>query len=183
MVEAVDAVLSQGQAQTIGPPTRTSTPSKPSGSLGKRHLCQECGKSYKYASGLTEHRRQEHGFQTGSRYTCGVCDKAFMNITEFHSHYIGHQGIKPHRCKKCNKYFQSKRNLTRHNCKTKPRLLVCSKCGKSFACARLLSQHMHTHDEKPQLIHHCPNLMLVRPFCSRPLCIRQFCIRRLCILL
>ncbi|XP_070193649.1 zinc finger and BTB domain-containing protein 11-like isoform X5 [Littorina saxatilis] len=141
------------QAQAMCLPILTSKPRKSQNP--QRHLCQECGHSFQRSKALTEHRRQKHAFESGPRYRCTLCEKTYMNVTEYHSHVSAHAGVKPHQCAKCNRSYQDRRNLTRHVCKKAPILIhACSICDGTFPSARLFRQHMHTHDKNPQF--QCP---------------------------
>ncbi|XP_038072372.1 zinc finger protein 37 homolog [Patiria miniata] len=78
------------------------------------HICQQCGKSYRNATGLVCHIRTHTGEQP---YKCTQCDKSYKekhSLTEHVRRYHEHPGEKPFKCDLCDKCFGKKYSLNLH---------------------------------------------------------------------
>ncbi|KAF1400463.1 ZN646 protein, partial [Pygoscelis papua] len=53
----------------------------------RRYRCGECGRSYRHAGSLVNHRRSH---QTGV-YGCGACGKQLYNLAALNSHRRAHR--------------------------------------------------------------------------------------------
>lgn len=109
----------------------------------KPNECTICGKKFKYASGLSRHKK----FHSGETLEAKQDNK------------------KTHRCKICDKVFSYSSGLSRHNRIHRPRSLPfkCKVCKKSFTQASYLSQHLsHQKSHDTEGLHKSD-------FCSRRL--------------
>ncbi|KAM6155078.1 zinc finger protein 646 [Rhynchocyon petersi] len=86
-------------------PTR-STPAEEE----RRYKCSQCGKTYKHAGSLTNHR-QSH---TVGIYPCAICFKEFSNLMALKNHSRLHAQYRPYRCPRCPRAFRLPRELLEH---------------------------------------------------------------------
>ena len=83
--------------------------------------CPDCGKAFRQATHLREHRR----LHTGERpYRCPECGKAFVQSMHLAEHRRIHTGERPHPCPHCPKTFKTLSNLRSHR-KTHTELAPC----------------------------------------------------------
>uniref|UniRef100_A0AAV2KGY6 C2H2-type domain-containing protein n=1 Tax=Knipowitschia caucasica TaxID=637954 RepID=A0AAV2KGY6_KNICA len=69
-------------------PSHSEPEAGPQGDAERRFKCGECGKSYRHAGSLVNHRRCH---QTG-QYHCSVCGKQYPHLAALHSHLRSHKG-------------------------------------------------------------------------------------------
>ncbi|KAM9305352.1 zinc finger protein 646 [Gastrophryne carolinensis] len=74
------------------------------------YQCQECGRSYRYAGSLCNHKKSH---KTGP-YCCSVCQKIYSNLMAMKNHERIHYDAKRHHCPQCGKTFKWKRQLAKH---------------------------------------------------------------------
>ncbi|XP_073403553.1 zinc finger protein 646 [Dendrobates tinctorius] len=74
------------------------------------YQCQECGRSYRHAGSLFNHKKSH---KTG-QYHCSVCDKTYRNLMALKNHQRTHYEAKRHPCSQCGKTFKWRRQLFRH---------------------------------------------------------------------
>ena len=112
----------------------------------KQHICQTCGKSFKYKSALVTHNR----FHTSEKpFSCGLCDKSFAVISILNTHQLTHSGLKTYQCDVCKRCFARKSDLKRHvTVHTGEKPFKCEQCDKCFTRKSSLTKHMLIHNGK-----------------------------------
>ncbi|XP_026636861.1 zinc finger protein 646 isoform X4 [Microtus ochrogaster] len=76
----------------------------------RRYKCNQCGKTYKHAGSLTNHR-QSH---TLGVYPCAICFKEFSNLMALKNHSRLHAQYRPYHCPHCPRAFRLPRDLLEH---------------------------------------------------------------------
>ncbi|XP_033614367.1 zinc finger protein 646 isoform X2 [Fukomys damarensis] len=89
-----------GQEPTQSPPVEEE----------RRYKCSQCGKTYKHAGSLTNHR-QSH---TLGVYPCAICFKEFSNLMALKNHSRLHAQYRPYHCPHCPRAFRLPRELLEH---------------------------------------------------------------------
>ena len=89
-----------GQEPTQSPPAEEE----------RRYKCSQCGKTYKHAGSLTNHR-QSH---TLGVYPCAICFKEFSNLMALKNHSRLHAQYRPYQCPHCPRAFRLPRELLEH---------------------------------------------------------------------
>ncbi|XP_040828904.1 zinc finger protein 646 [Ochotona curzoniae] len=92
--------FTEGQVPVQGPPAEEE----------RRYKCSQCGKTYKHAGSLTNHR-QSH---TLGVYPCGICFKEFSNLMAMKNHARLHAQYRPYRCPRCPRAFRLSQELLEH---------------------------------------------------------------------
>ncbi|XP_054438616.1 zinc finger protein 646 isoform X2 [Pteronotus mesoamericanus] len=89
-----------GQEPTQSPPAEEE----------RRYKCSQCGKTYKHAGSLTNHR-QSH---TLGIYPCAICFKEFSNLMALKNHSRLHAQYRPYQCSHCPRAFRLPQELLEH---------------------------------------------------------------------
>ncbi|KAM5329031.1 zinc finger protein 646 isoform 1-T2 [Glossophaga mutica] len=76
----------------------------------RRYKCSQCGKTYKHAGSLTNHR-QSH---TLGIYPCAICFKEFSNLMALKNHSRLHAQYRPYQCPHCPRAFRLPQELLEH---------------------------------------------------------------------
>ena len=118
---------------------------------GLRYECKLCGKEFRNAEGLKNHRNIHLGIKP---FLCDKCDSAFTNsaclrkhMQKMHKdkeHLMHHERGKKALCNECGKDFNSKDALSKH-IKEQHEIenkALCNECGKEFNSKNALTKHI-----------------------------------------
>ena len=137
----------------------------------KNHICERCGRSFKWLRDFILHKRVHTGEKP---YSCEICGKSFSRKDQLTSHKLTHGNVKAYSCSICLKSFSTSRYLWKHtlthraekrfSCEFCQRLFTradnlrthlglhtgdkphkCEKCGKAYTQAVSLKHHMNSH--------------------------------------
>ncbi|KAM9342051.1 uncharacterized protein KZ484_014726 [Pholidichthys leucotaenia] len=114
----------------------------------KSHVCNTCGKIFRYKSDLSIHER----IHTGEKpFSCGTCGQNFTQRGHLKSHMRIHTGEKPFSCETCGHKFNERGYLKSHmRIHTGEKPFSCETCGHKFNERGHLKSHMRIHTgEKP----------------------------------
>ncbi|KAJ1125618.1 hypothetical protein NDU88_004042 [Pleurodeles waltl] len=159
-------------------PSGASSDSKPGGStaekkvrLKQRHpkkildpderpyRCEQCGRSYRHAGSLLNHKRSH----TMGHYCCTICDKTYPNLMAMKNHQRVHFEVKRHVCPECGKAFKWQRQLTRHQLLHTLKKYKCDLCGQNIQGKTLFEQHQMEHRKGELLQEHTGSDILEKP--------------------
>nr|AIM47939.1 ZNF646-like protein [Pantodon buchholzi] len=108
----------------------------------KVYACEHCGRSYRHASSLLNHKNSH---KTGS-FVCPTCHKEFSNLMALKNHRRIHTEPKRYMCPDCGKAFRVSTQLICHRrVHTKERPFSCLQCGKNFSSKSNLRHHQKAH--------------------------------------
>lgn len=125
--------------EICGKRTRNIRNHMDSHSTDKMYHCDQCGKKFKFKSGLVIHKAIHNPVP---KKTCEVCGKAFHVIAQYRKHFIYHVNERKFSCESCGKAFHTKEILTVHmRTHTDERPFSCPECGKTFRTAGCVSRH------------------------------------------
>ncbi len=120
----------------IEPPTNT-----------KRFICDECGQSYKYFSGLYTHKRI-HDPNYIKKYSCSLCDYSHDNIYHLYSHINAHNNKNEQaEIIKNERELIRQSNKQRNNYNQKDKMFDCPYCDKKYYYRQTIQAHLKTHDK------------------------------------
>ncbi|CAC5405917.1 KRAB [Mytilus coruscus] len=150
------------------------------------HICRYCGLRYRTIQGLRRHEITTHSEKS---YKCKVksCISVFKYKQQLEKHILNHRKRGLLKCKKCNKKFLIKSQLTHHEDKcirnmTANKQTQCHLCGKQFGSKYGLVVHIRKHndglldcfcgktfDSIKNLNQHekCHNDPMRKPFCEK----------------
>ncbi|KAM9426629.1 zinc finger protein 646 [Pholidichthys leucotaenia] len=108
----------------------------------KSHVCEHCGRTYRHAGSLLNHKNSH---KTGS-FFCSVCQKKFTNLMALKNHRRIHTEPKRYQCLECGKAFRVSTQLICHRrIHTKEKPFTCLLCNKSFSSKSNLRHHQKMH--------------------------------------
>jgi hypothetical protein len=114
----------------------------------KLFVCDECGASYKYYSGLYSHKRH-HDPNYIKKYSCSLCDYSHDNIYHLYSHKNTHKDDNESKFE----IITNERTLYRQPSKyrklysTEEKNFSCPTCDKKYNSRQSIQVHMKTHDK------------------------------------
>ncbi|XP_076123251.1 zinc finger protein 646 isoform X2 [Alosa pseudoharengus] len=115
-------------------------------SLRKAHVCDQCGRGYRHASSLLNHKNSH---KTGT-YFCNSCQKEFSNLMALKNHRRIHTEPKRYQCPDCGKSFRVSTQLICHRrIHTKEKPFSCQQCDKRFSSKSNLRHHQKVHWSSP----------------------------------
>ncbi|XP_033694888.1 zinc finger protein 646 [Tursiops truncatus] len=128
--------------------------------------CEVCGRSYKHAGSLINHR-QSH--QTG-HFGCQACSKGFSNLMSLKNHRRIHADPRRFRCAECGKAFRLRKQLASHQrvhmerggaggsrkLPREDRPFRCGQCGRTYRHAGSLLNHRRSHETGQYSCPACP---------------------------
>lgn len=108
----------------------------------KSHVCDQCGRRYRHASSLLNHKNS-HKMGT---YFCNSCQKEFSNLMALKNHRRIHTEPKRYQCPDCGKAFRVSTQLICHRrIHTKEKPFSCQQCDKRFSSKSNLRHHQKVH--------------------------------------
>lgn len=117
----------------------------------KCYTCEQCGKKFKFKSGLVIHKAVHNPVP---KKTCEVCGKTFHVIAQYRKHFVYHVNERKFSCETCGKAFHTKEILMVHTrMHTDERPFNCPDCGKTFRTAGCVSRHRRiVHKKHPNTL-------------------------------
>ncbi|XP_051531061.1 zinc finger protein 646-like [Myxocyprinus asiaticus] len=113
----------------------------------KSHVCEHCGRTYRHAGSLLNHKNSH---KTGS-FFCSVCQKEFTNLMALKNHRRIHTEPKRYQCLECGKAFRVSTQLICHRrIHTKEKPFSCLLCNKRFSSKSNLRHHQKMHQNTQQ---------------------------------
>lgn len=113
----------------------------------KSHVCEHCGRTYRHAGSLLNHKNSH---KTGS-FFCSVCQKEFTNLMALKNHRRIHTEPKRYQCLECGKAFRVSTQLICHRrIHTKEKPFSCLLCDKRFSSKSNLRHHQKMHQNTQQ---------------------------------
>ncbi|KAM5228190.1 zinc finger protein 646 [Ctenodactylus gundi] len=130
--------------------------------------CEVCGRSYKHAGSLINHR-QSH--QTG-HFGCQACSKGFSNLMSLKNHRRIHADPRRFHCSECGKAFRLRKQLASHQrvhierhgsgatqkLTREDRPFPCGQCGQTYRHAASLLSHQCSHEKGQYRCPSCPKI-------------------------
>uniref|UniRef100_A0A3B5L6N6 C2H2-type domain-containing protein n=1 Tax=Xiphophorus couchianus TaxID=32473 RepID=A0A3B5L6N6_9TELE len=111
----------------------------------KSHVCEHCGRAYRHAGSLLNHKNSH---KTG-RFSCAVCRKEFSNLMALKNHRRIHTEPRRYQCLTCGKAFRVSTQLVCHRrIHTKEKPFDCQRCGKTFSSKSNLRHHQKLHQSE-----------------------------------
>ncbi|XP_055079382.1 zinc finger protein 646 isoform X2 [Periophthalmus magnuspinnatus] len=127
--------LSHGRPRPL-PPTRGVEGAE------RPYACEQCGRSYRHASSLLNHRNSH---RMGA-FSCGACHKQFKNLMSLKNHRRIHTEPRRHLCPDCGKAFRVSSQLLCHRrIHTREKPFTCQHCDRCFSSRSNLRHHAKVH--------------------------------------
>ncbi|XP_029462753.1 LOW QUALITY PROTEIN: uncharacterized protein LOC115094144 [Rhinatrema bivittatum] len=122
----------------------TSNPKKQRNPDERPYQCEQCGRSYRHASSLQNHKKSH----TTGHYFCSICDKTYSNLMALKNHQRTHFEVKRYHCVECGKSFKWQRQLVKHQLlHAEKKSYFCGLCGKTLHGKLLFEKHQMEHEE------------------------------------
>ena len=121
----------------------------------KNHICETCGKSFKWRRDFFLHKLVHTGEKPHSCETCGKC---FARKDALALHKQRHNDVKVYNCSLCPKSFTTKTYLVRHKRthRAERKLYPCEHCHRLFTRSDNLRTHLRLHSgDKPHTCQIC----------------------------
>uniref|UniRef100_A0A8D8I2B6 Zinc finger protein 835 n=1 Tax=Culex pipiens TaxID=7175 RepID=A0A8D8I2B6_CULPI len=80
----------------------------------KPHKCETCGKSFSQKVNLDIHLRKHTGVEPLRKFSCPVCEKKCIRLSELKQHIKSHWRKQPHACPICTERFRDVTNFYDH---------------------------------------------------------------------
>lgn len=110
-----------------------------------KFACDICSKEFSKKAVLLKHRK----LHSKQKNKCEKCNAEFKDDACFKEHLKKHENIFRHKCKVCNKTFNSKSSLKKHesviHSPKSAKSFPCENCGKKFLYKSALNAHLKTH--------------------------------------
>ena len=101
--------------------------------------CEYCGRVFKWASNLRDHRKIHMDLK---QYECKECGKGFNTSSARNMHMTTHKTTRDHFCEICGKTFKWPHALRDHRLThSDQKHYQCAVCGKEFHTSSMLSSH------------------------------------------
>ncbi|CAG9810474.1 unnamed protein product [Chironomus riparius] len=108
--------------------------------------CDYCPKILYTKSGLSKHYNMMHN--PDNKFKCTRCSAGHCNtLKNLHAHMRAHEDVRLDTkvCRKCDKKFQTEKQLYHHMLLHREKLLECDHCGMRFNMKQPLQKHIFTH--------------------------------------
>ena len=109
----------------------------------RQYKCDRCPKSFLHQSSLRVHMKSHSSSKQQQLFECSICGIRMNDASNLRSHEKTiHEGIRPHRCKKCDKAFARLYDLKQHSLvHLKRPQFRCSICSKKFKSKKGWNKH------------------------------------------
>ncbi|XP_062561046.1 zinc finger protein ZFP2-like [Armigeres subalbatus] len=114
-----------------------------------RYKCDVCGKSYRQAASLRNHKLSH---SQEKPFSCTICGHSTSQKSSLKKHMLTHSETKSYVCDICGDHFRFSSNLIMHKRRkhTVVKDHVCSSCAKAFVSKDELLNHQMCHtDARP----------------------------------
>lgn len=115
----------------------------------KNHLCTQCGERFRRIDALRKHLlRVDHNGADNRKFQCEVCDRKFVDITQYKNHQVVHTKERPYACtyENCGKTYSTSKSLREHyRIHTGERPYHCKFCPYECINSTYLKRHMLVH--------------------------------------
>jgi uncharacterized Zn-finger protein len=117
--------------------------------INSEFSCQLCNKTFAKKCYLTQHNKTAH---IGVKpHKCVKCGKKYETSEALDIHMTKHGDNKPFKCAQCPKAFVHKTDLKRHIIlHTSEKPHSCEQCGKKFIRKDHLMKHIQSHEKKKE---------------------------------